>query len=218
MNFAPGEYYHIYNRGTDKRLIFLDNIDRERFVSLLYLTNSGIPIHRSDHRVAALDAIFLIDKETTLVDIGAYCLMPNHFHMLVHEHSERGISMFMQKLLTAYTMYFNKRHSRSGALFEGTFRATHADTDNYLQYLFAYIHLNPIGTIDAGWKEKKITNKVEAKKFLETYPYSSFQDYAHPETPRRSSAILNPVAFPKYFERPRDFADYVDEWISGHDE
>ncbi len=215
ITFATGEYYHVYNRGTDKRIVFLDNADHERFISLLYLCNSGVPIHRSDHKKAELDDIFLIPRETTLIDIGAYCLMPNHFHLLVREQSDGGISMFMQKLMTAYTMYFNRRHLRRGTLFEGSFRAQHVNDDNYLKYLFAYIHLNPIGIIDSGWKEHRIKNRQAAEKYVRDFPYSSFFDYEHLSAPRRASVILNTIAFPEYFEKAKDFSEYINDWIAG---
>ncbi len=218
ISFVEGEYYHIYNRGADKRKIFLDKTDHERFVSLLYLCNSGIPIHRSDHRVRTLDDVFLIQRETTLVDIGAYCLMPNHFHILLREHAAGGVSMFMQKLSTAYAMYFNKRYERRGTLFEGPFLSQHVARDEYLKYLFAYIHLNPIGIIDDGWKEKRIQHKKAAEKYIHEYPYSSFLDYANSKTPRREEAILNKIAFPEYFEKEKDFVEYVEEWMSANEE
>lgn len=213
ITFAPGEYYHLSNRGTDNRKIFLDKKDHERFISLLYLANSGIPIHRSDHQTASLETIFAIERETSLVDIGSYVLMPNHFHILVHEHSEGGISLFMQKLLTAYTMYFNKRHGRSGSLFEGKFRAHHVTRDEYLKYLFAYIHLNPIGIIETDWKKHHIGNRKKAEEFLSSYAYSSYLDY-HNEEARPEQAILNKLAFPAYFEKTTDFKKYVRDWMA----
>lgn len=216
--FAPGEYYHLYNRGTDKRKIFLDKKDYERFVSLLFLCNSGIPLHRSDHEGATLEKIFHIERETTLVNIGAYVLMPNHFHLVVHEQTEGGISMFMQKLSTAYTMYFNRRHKRSGGLFEGRFRGTHAKQDNYLKYLFAYIHLNPIGIIEKDWKEHHIKHRNKAEVFLKKYHYSSYLDYANPKQERPNAVILNKLAFPAYFEKATDFEDYLNDWMSNEPE
>lgn len=215
--FVPGEYYHLYNRGTEKRIIFLDEEDHNRFVSLLYLCNSGIPIHRSDYRPKSLRGLFLINRETTLVDIGAYCLMPNHFHVLLREHAEGGVSMFMKKLLTAYAMYFNKKYERTGTLFEGPFRSRHVGRDEYLKYLFAYINLNPIGIIDAGWKKKRIANKALALQYLTEYGYSSFLDYAAGATPRWQSAILNKLAFPEYFEKRNDFETYIKDWMTGAD-
>ncbi len=216
--FAPGEYYHLYNRGTEKRIIFLDEEDHNRFVSLLYLCNSGIPIHRSDYRTNSLRGLFLINRETTLVDIGAYCLMPNHFHILLREHADGGVSMFMKKLLTAYAMYFNKKYERTGTLFEGPFRSRHVSRDEYLKYLFAYIHLNPIGIIDAGWKKKRIGNKAAANRYLNEYEYSSFLDYAGGVAPRWQSAILNKLAFPEYFEKRNDFEIYLKDWMTGVEE
>jgi len=95
-----------------------------------------------------------INRGEQLVNIVTYCLMSNHFHLLIYEKTEGGISKFMQKVTTAYTMYFNKSKQRTGALFQGKFKAKHASiNDNYLKYLVAYIHLNPIKLIDAQWKE-----------------------------------------------------------------
>src|SRR3989344_1060267 len=102
FSFAPGEYYHIYNRGTDKRKIFLDWRDHWRFIALLYVANSQSVIHLSDHE--GKDPISLLDlpREKILVDIGAYCLMPNHFHLLIRETGDGNISRFMLKLQTGY--------------------------------------------------------------------------------------------------------------------
>lgn len=211
--FAPGEYYHLYNRGADKRKIFLDKADHERFVSLLYLCNSGIPIHRSDHRSTSLPSLLSIPKETSLVDIGSYCLMPNHFHILVHEQSEGGISLFMHKLGVAYSMYFNKRHERRGVLFEGRFHSQHVARDEYLKYLFAYIHLNPIGIIEKDWKEHRIKDRKKAKQFLQTYPYSSYLDY-NGSGSRPEKNIIQTIGFPKYFETATDFEEYLGDWMS----
>lgn len=215
---APEEYYHLYNRGVDKRKIFLDKADHDRFVTLLYLCNSGIPLHRSDLGKNAKEKIFATEKETTLVDIGAYCLMPNHFHLIIREQSEGGISLFMQKLSTAYVMYFNKRHARSGTLFEGRFKAQHVAQDEYLKYLFAYVHLNPIGIIEDEWKDHRIKNKKKAEEFLASYPYSSYLDYADRTMERPERSIINTLAFPEYFEKSTDFTDYVKDWMEYEDE
>ena len=131
--FAPNEYYHIYNRGTEKRKIFTTEADYLRFISLLYLCNTPESLHRSDYSQASLDQLLSLKRGKTLVAIGAYCLMPNHFHILMHEHTESGISTFMQKLITAYTMYFNRKYDRSGALFQGRFKAERVKQDNHLK-------------------------------------------------------------------------------------
>jgi REP element-mobilizing transposase RayT len=148
----------------------------------------------------------------TLVDIGAYCLMSNHFHLLLHEKTENGISIFMAKLLTAYSMYFNKRHVRTGALFEGRFLAKHADKDDYLQYLFSYIHLNPVKIIEPTWKVDGILNMKKTKQYLDDYFYSSYRDYMGEK--REENLILNKNAFPEYFENFKEFEQYIDAWLT----
>lgn len=152
-----------------------------------------------------------LDRGDTLVDLIAYCLMPNHFHLLVREHTEGGISRFMQKLTTAYTMYFNTRYERTGALFQGKYKAEHAHEDRYLKYLISYIHLNPVKLIEPNWKENGIKNLRKAREFLETYHYSSFQDFSGLERPE--SCIVSPSTLPKYFETPQSFKANVTEWL-----
>lgn len=214
FSFSIGEYYHIYNRGTDKRPIFLSSNDYNRFILLLHLCNNTAQIDISNLIRGGLSFTELMNIEVNhrLVDIGAYCLMPNHFHILVREKQENGISLFMKKLLTAYSMYFNIKHRRSGGLFEGPFRATHANKDEYLKYLFSYIHLNPVKIIDPKWKENGIANRVEAKKYLEKYFYSSYLDYLG--TKRKEEKILNKSAFPEYFSDVKDFEQFIDEWLN----
>ncbi|MBI2120388.1 MAG: transposase [Parcubacteria group bacterium] len=212
FSFSVDEYYHIYNRGTDKRLVFLDNADRDRFVRLLFVSNSTKPVvFRNIKHLPYSD----IDKGDSIVAIGAYCLMPNHFHLLVRETMSGGISAFMGKLLTAYSAYFNKKYQRTGALFESTFRAQHVDNDNYLKYLFAYIHLNPVKLTEPDWKEKGIVNIKAVSRKLSEYHYSSYDEYIGAE--REESAILSKEVFPEYFIKQTNFQDFVRDWLEYRD-
>ena len=206
--FAEWEYYHIYNRGVDKRIIFLDNEDRLRFHRLLHIANSTKPVVYKLIQRLPLDKVEIGEK---IVAIGAYVLMDNHFHILMKEISAGGISLFMEKLTTSYSKYFNKKHSRHGHLFQGTFKAEHVDTDEYLKYLYSYIHLNPVKLIDSTWKEKGIKNLSKAKQYLEQYRYSSYEDYAMGM--REESAILTPSEFPDYFEKAHEFNDFINDWL-----
>lgn len=209
FTFSVDEFYHIYNRGTDKRVIFMDYEDYERFVSLMFVCNSDRPIIFRD---IPIGLPYVFERGNTLVDIVAYCLMPNHFHLLILEKMDGGITKFMSKLLTAYSMYFNRKYKRTGGLFEGVFKAKHAETDEYLKYLFAYIHLNPVKIIDSNWKEYGIQNRVAAQGYLADYKYSSYLDWQG-ET-RDESKILNRNASPEYFTTAKDFNDFVNEWLS----
>ena len=147
-----------------------------------------------------------------LVDICSYCLMPNHFHLLIKELEEGGISKFIQKLTTAYTMYFNRKNDRTGSLFQGKFKATHVDDDPYLSYLISYIHLNPVKIIDTMWKENGIKDRKKAENFLKNYYYSSFIDYLG--NSRIENLIINKDSLPKYFETPKDFESNIREWLN----
>ncbi|MEK7175830.1 MAG: transposase [Patescibacteria group bacterium] len=209
---SPGEFYHIYNRGTEKRKIFLSRHDYERFISLLYLANGElrVDIKRQGRTLAEL---LNQDRGKKLIDICAYCLMPNHFHLIVRELEEGGISKFMQKLVTGYTMYFNKIHERNGALFQGKFKSEHAHNDHYLSYLIVYLHLNPIKLLERNWKERGIKDSKRAEKFLDNYMYSSFPDYCGYD--RLEKIILSLDALPAYASTPKSFRSSITEWLSG---
>lgn len=215
FNFSVDEYYHIYSRGTERREIFLDDYDKDRFVRSLYLFNSQKPFKFRDAKNLPLQ---IIERGGTKTAIGAYCLMPNHFHLLMRETEPSGISAFMGKFLTAYSSYFNKKYERTGTLFESTFRARHVDNDNYLKYLFAYIHLNPVKLIEPEWKNTGIVNKKRAEEFLKNYKYSSYEEYTGME--REEGEILTRSVFPEYFENAHSFSDFIKDWIeyANHDE
>jgi putative transposase len=212
FSFSIDEFYHIYNRGTDKRIIFKDEKDYQRFINLLYLLNNKDPLeYRLVTKKLNHYEIFNFKRGPRLVSIGAYCLMPNHFHLLIKEETENGISAFMLKILTGYSMYFNKKYKRTGSLFEGPFKATHLDSDDYLKYIYSYIHLNPIKLIDYDWKEKGIRNIAEAKDFLSKYSHSSYWDSLGEGRPERK--ILNPESFPDYFLAKGSFEDEINDWL-----
>lgn len=213
--FAIGEYYHLYNRGNDRRIIFKDNHDHNRFLALLYLCNGNKSVDMNHYfeRGLKFPESFHEQVGDPLIAIGAYALMPNHFHLLVKQIVDGGISGFMKKLGTAYSMYFNKRHSRRGSLYEGSYKSVHADYDTHLKYLFSYIHLNPVKIIDPLWKENGITDRRVAEQFLNNYCYSSYLDYIGRN--RNESVILTRREFPDYFETITDFKSNLHEWLKG---
>ncbi len=207
--FVKGEYYHVYNRGNSKQRIFRDKNDYDRFIGLLFACNSS-----ESFKIDSLNkkqSLFDSQRGKVIVHIGAYCLMPNHFHLLVTDTGQGNISIFMKKLLTAYVMYFNKKYQRSGALFEGKFKAEHASTDNHLKYLFSYIHLNPVKLIEPKWKEVGISDISKALRYLKEYPYSSYLDYLEDN---RSNKIMNKESFPNYFTKKGSFKKEIFEWIT----
>jgi REP element-mobilizing transposase RayT len=209
VTFAIGEFYHIYNRGNSKQVIFRDDHDYKRFQQLLYVMNSDQSV---TFRLIEKDTMFVYDRGQKQVGIGAYCLMPNHFHLLLTPTAENGIQFFMQKLSTAYSMYFNKKYERTGGLFEGRFKSEHADSDEYLKYLFSYIHLNPVKLIQNDWKERGIVDPTAAINYLQGYAYSSFLD--SDQVSRKEGSILDKDIFPVYFETVDSFRTEIFEWIT----
>ncbi len=209
VSFAAGEYYHIYNRGNSKQKIFHDKKDHLHFIGLLYACNQKENL-KIDNLQKGQD-LFSIDKESILVDIGAYCLMPNHFHILITQPEDGDISKFMQKISTAYVMYYNKKYKRTGGLFEGKFKSQYLNTDQYLKYSFSYVHLNPIKLINKEWKTTGIKNKNLAFEYLKKYEYSSFLDYLGVE--RIQNKILNIASFPEYFPSKEFFVEEIFEWL-----
>jgi len=201
ISFASGEYYHLYNRGTEKRIIFCDKKDYQYFLFLMYICNTTKSIE-----LRKIGKNF--DRKETLVDTGAYCLMPNHFHILVREKANAGISKYMLKLMTAYSMYFNKKYKRTGKLYEGVFKSIHVGNDNYLKYLYSYIHLNPAKLIEKNWKENKNRDAVNLLNYVFDYPYSSLKEYLDNDL-----KIINPSQFPNYFLKPTDHKKELFGWL-----
>src|SRR3990167_241747 len=178
VNFEKGEFYHIYNRGVEKRIIFQNISDYKRFLVLLYIANGDKSLHMKDYgSLNFIEEVFGKDRGRPLVAIGVYCLMPNHFHLLLTPLLKGGISKFMLKLQTGYSMYFNKKNERVGALFQGIFQSQHINKDKYLRYIYAYIHLNPAKLKNPSWKTQPKSFLNQLKKFIAEYPYSSLQEY-----------------------------------------
>ncbi len=209
IEFSVGEFYHLYTRGVERRELFLDDDDRKRFITLLRVCNGDKPVVFKIVRGLPLDEV---DVGESLVAIGAYCLMPNHVHILVREIREQGISRFAEKLFTAYSMYFNRRYDRKGRLYESVFQARHVQSDEYLKYLYAYIHLNPVKLVEPDWKETGISDRLAARRFLESYTVSSFQDFRHYN--RKEKIILSPKHFPEYFKKRFEFDDFINDWLN----
>src|SRR3989344_7678909 len=175
------ELYHVLNRGVDKRTIFLDNTDRARFVHDLYefndkkaagnayrLFSPAIPM--MDLRSPSLGRMPAQPRKR-IVDIHAWCIMRNHYHLLLSERVEGGITQFLRKLNIGYAKYFNERYGRSGTLFQGRTKRVHIASDPHFLYILHYIHLNPLDFSDTtrDWRVQKITSTKKALAHLDEY-------------------------------------------------
>jgi len=142
IKFAIGEYYHIFNRGTDKRTIFNEPNDSGRFFQSMIEFNAEKPIGSIYENSFRKETTDVVKPDKPLVSFLAYCLNPNHYHFILRPLSDKGIERFMHRLGTGYTNYFNEKYKRNGVLFQGKFKATHIDTNEYLLHVSAYVNLN----------------------------------------------------------------------------
>lgn len=169
---ATGEVYHVINRGTASQPVFLNNKDYQRTANtLFYYRNRKLPMRYSKFLEKSYDERLRIFKELSkqedfLIEIMAYCFMPNHFHLLLRQIVDDGISKFLSKFTNSYTRYFNTKRKRNGPLFQGKFKAVRIETDEQLLHVSRYIHLNPY----TSFIVKEIDDLVN-------YIYSSFPEY-----------------------------------------
>lgn len=213
ITLSEGEFYHLYNRGVDKRVIFSAPAEYERFLAYLYLMNDVEPArHTETIKTFSRGLASSYERGEPLIAIGAYCLMPNHFHIYVTPLVENGVSKFMQRVQTAYTMFFNQKHERTGSLFQGTFKAQHVDNDAYAKYLFSYIHLNPAKLKEPKWKDFGARDFRGLREYLRTYPYSSLREYTE-----REYLITDPSKFPDYLASTHDIDDHINDWLESRD-
>jgi putative transposase len=202
IKIAPGEHYHIFNRGSNKQIIFLDDTDRTRFLFLILYFQSPTILQNIGRSVRHFvkHSVFNINKDVEreivderFVEVLGFCLMPNHFHLIVKEAKEGGISRYMQRLLNAYTKYFNTKYKKSGHLFQGPYRAVHVRDDRQLIHLSAYIHRNPREL--KGWTGKE-----------EKYRWSSYQDFI---SENRWGGLLMPELISEQFKSKDEYKKFV---------
>ncbi len=193
--YIENGFYHIYNRGVEKRNIFMDDQDYKVFLYFLkrYLTETP----KSPDRIQPGWKADLFNK----LSLIAYCLMPNHFHLLIKQLTKEAIIDFMRALANSYVRYFNEKYERVGALFQGAYKAVLIENDLYLLHLTRYIHLNP--------SEVPPVDRWHLKEFLREYPYSSYGDYLG----KRNTSWVRPEEILTFFETAqrtslKDFLSY----------
>jgi len=159
VKFVEGEYYHIYNRGVDKRKIFSNKADLQRFFQGMEEFNVKEPI--GSLYLNTFNKEKLRGPASQLVSFIAFCLNLNHYHFLLTPLVEKGVEKFMQRLGTGYTLYFNKKQKRSGSLFQGKFKSKHINSNEYLLHISSYVNLNNYD------KNGKIKNKLSMSSWEE---------------------------------------------------
>ena len=220
IRFVNKEIYHVYNRSVEKREIFVDDQDRFRFIHDLFEFNDEAPAVNFYYKRPLIQSYetkshkIEQQKRKLLVEILAFVVMPNHFHLLLRQIKENGISNFMHKLGTGYTMYFNQKYERAGSLFQGTYKAILVNQEAHFIHLPYYIHFNPLDLKFPEWRDREIKNYKQAMKFLENYRWSSFLDYIgkknFPSVTQRE--FLN-----EFFEGPENYKKDAMKWLKEMD-
>jgi putative transposase len=185
-----GEFFHVFNRGVDKEVIFIDDNDRRRFVeSLTRFKGSG-------------------------VRILSFCLMDNHFHLLLEQLDDDGVSSFMHKLGIGYTMYFNKRHSRTDSLFGSRYQFTHISNEAHFLHISRYIHLNSVDLVIGKYKKLGIFDFENLAKYLRNFPWSSYPMFVGEQT---DHDFIDPSPILKCFNGSQDYESFVLNWLFAQD-
>lgn len=197
--FANGEIYHVYNRGVERRPVFMDKKEHQRAVDLLnYYRFANLPMRYSQLLSLppqAQKAVWQrLRKEGIYeVNIFAYCLMPNHFHLILKQTNDGGISRFLANVSNSYTKYFNTKHRRVGSLFQGPFKAVHVETDEQFLHLTRYVHLNPVASFLIKLDD------------LESYSWSSFSEYMG----ENQTSICDTAWIQAHFATVQSYRKYV---------
>ncbi|MFA4817625.1 MAG: transposase [Parcubacteria group bacterium] len=196
--FANDEYYHICNRGVDKREVFLDNFDYYRFLLSMQEFNRTDPIgsifensFRKDKKINSpvwgRVSVYKIEK---LVEVVAYCLNPNHYHFILKQLSDNGISKFMLKLGSGYSSYFNNKTKRSGSLFQGPFKAIHINSNEYLLHVSAYVNCN---------------SEIHGAHKADNYKWCSFPEYIG----EKKGGLCNKEIILGQFKNKEEYKEYA---------
>ncbi len=183
-DYSKDSYYHIYNRGVEKRLIFLDDQDYAVFLSYLntYLMPKNMDLLKKQLSDSSLsskekDKIFNLMKMNNFTDeitLHCYCLMPNHFHFLIKQKSANSIDKFMNSLGVRYALYFNRKYKRVGSLYQDVYKAVMVYTDEQLLNVTHYIHKNPVKNLPQS-KFKKLTSENGLRAYF--IQPSSYPEY-----------------------------------------
>jgi REP element-mobilizing transposase RayT len=226
VKLVEHETYHVYNRGSFRHEIFHDLSDYERFLKILYLSN-GTKRFKYKDLLKYGKNIYEYDKGDEIVNVLTYVLMPNHFHLLIQikpfkkdkkqnisQNLDNNLSVFMKRVTSSYSMYYNRKYNKTGNLFEGKFKAEHVGDTNYFKYLFAYIHLNPVSLIQKNWKQEGIKDLKQVNDFLHEYQYSSFLDYFnYPKKIKGTEKIINKKTFYSVVPVQTDLSKEIFDWL-----
>ncbi len=199
---VTGEYYHIYNRGVEKRTIFSDERSRQRLLDTLSYYTPEKPQFRLSQFLnlslpIRMNVMKTMRQQPRLTTIISYVFMPNHFHLLLRQEADGGLTAFMRRMTDSYTKYFNTRYGRVGPLFQGSFKAVRIESNEQLLHLTRYIHLNPL-----------TGNVVKSIEELFVYPWSSLPEYM-----AAKPSLSNPTPVLATFRSKQSYRSFLNDQV-----
>lgn len=213
--FAPGEYYHIYNRTILSAPEFKNGRNAARLAQAFLLANStnstkAFEFLRNNENASVDDALKISREGEKLVDILCYSVMPDHYHLLVKELRENGISNFIRKCNISVAKYINTKNDRRGTLFESRFNAKHINTNDYLLHLSLYIHLNPLDIVSGReWRMNNLQDWEKVREKLLRYPWSSLGAYLED---KEDQIISGTEIVLDQFNDEKDYESFLQDW------
>jgi len=197
IKFDNDEYYHVYNRGNNKQTLFYDTLDYQFFLICLFRYNTVNKVRSFNN------------ENDRLVSVVSYTLLPNHFHLMLRQEVEDGISEFMYRLQRSFSLYSNRKRGRVGTIYEGPFKAKHVSTEAYFDHLPRYIHLNIVDLLTHEWRNGNISNWKEAMEVMANYPWSSHASYL---TKQQGLPILNMDIINDLFPSKSEYETFIRTW------
>lgn len=216
--FCPGEYYHVYSRTVLNMPEFKNIRNADKLAQTFLLGNSTNSAqafeylrNNKDNPDAIQKAVEIIKEGEKLVDILCYVIMHDHYHLLIKELRNNGITDFIRRCNTSIAKYINIKFNRSGPLFESNFKAKHIDSNEYLRHLSIYIHLNPLDfLIDKSWRYHNLKNWEYARNKLLDYPWSSLKAFLDKNF--KNQIISGREIIINQFKNGREYEEFLQEW------
>jgi len=211
--YAADSFVHVLKRGARGMAIIKKMSDKWRFVRLLYYMNDIFPVENWE-RITKNLGVFVRSsswpERKPLVKVLAYCLMPNHFHLILKEAIEGGISKFMQKLCNSMSTHFNLKYNEKGSIFQGAFKSKTVSTDDYMRYLVVYVMVkNPMELYPHGGLAGAMQNFDDAWEWAVQYPFCSLKDYVE----NRDSPIVDKDIFGEIWKDKEEFKEFARDCI-----
>lgn len=207
-------FYHSFNRGVEKRKIFLEEADYFRAVHDIYEFNDAKTIINLQRRIERYPiSLNRVEGKDKLVDLKVWCLMPNHYHFFSSSNNKNSLSKFHQKFGIGFSNFFNKKYKRSGVLFQGKHKKVQVAHDTQALHLICYIHANPLDIWKPDWREKGLAESEiqEALNFLEgEYRWSSHLDYLGI---KNFPSLIDTNFFFNFFKKPEEYREFFANWL-----